>query len=406
MNGVTIGYLVLGLGLLILALLYAGSRKRIFTLRRTLLDLRTAQEVLDLRYARAQSLLDALPVPFVILDNKRRILMANPATRVFVRADLVGQDITAALRHPAILEAITHVSTGQSEYAAVECAFPSHEGRIFAIKVDRLNFPAETGALLLTFLDITDQRAASRMRTDFVANASHELRTPLAALSGMIETLLGPAQDDPPAQKKFLLLMQAEATRMSALVADLLTLSRVEGQETNPVSQSVDLRVLVKAAAQALRQAAERNHMTIRVIDLSEPVSSPVPVLGETADLAQMIRNLLDNAIKYGRNGTEVAVSLDVSTPGFAAIRVQDHGDGIPARHIPRLTERFYRVDDPRNRKQGGTGLGLAIVKHILKRHAGRLEISSVEGEGSVFTAILPLKKNADPFHKTVTTAE
>jgi len=254
---------------------------------------------------------------------------------------------------------------------------------------------ADGAAVVLTLTDITASKRSERMRQDFVANASHELRTPLATLVGFIETLRGPAREDAAAQDRFLSIMAEQATRMARLVDDLLSLSRIELNEHLPPKERVDLRRVLAAVADGLEQRAEKRQMRIA---LSLPEALP-EVMGDPDELAQVFQNLLDNAIKYGRPGTEVEVGADASPRrlGVAGVQVtvRDHGDGILKEHIPRLTERFYRVDPARSRELGGTGLGLAIVKHIVNHHRGVLDITSDMGQGSAFTVHLRV---ADPF--------
>ncbi len=238
------------------------------------------------------------------------------------------------------------------------------------------------------------------MRADFVANASHELRTPLAALLGFIETLQGPAKDDGEARQRFLGIMHEQAGRMSRVVADLLTLSRIELSEHNRPIGRADLGAILKRVAEALEIQARNKRMRV-LIDTGAELP---PVNGQDDELSQIFQNLMDNAIKYGREGTDVevkataAAELPPSFPDRAAraiaVSVRDRGDGIAREHLPRLTERFFRVDTARSRKLGGTGLGLAIVKHSIARHRGALIIDSALGEGSTFTVYLPVAES------------
>jgi len=236
-----------------------------------------------------------------------------------------------------------------------------------------------------------------QMRADFVANASHELRTPLAAVMGFIETLQGPARDDEDARERFLAIMYDQASRMSRLVADLLNLSRIEMNEhTRPV-QRTEVEAILKRVAAGLEPQSHQRKMPLELT-----VQDDLPdVMGQEDELTQVFQNLLENALKYGREGTSVNITADVTDqlpPPLAgrvakAIRVvvRDHGDGIEREHIPRLTERFFRVDTARSRSLGGTGLGLAIVKHVINRHRGALTIESTIGQGSSFTVYLPV---------------
>ncbi|MBI3446897.1 MAG: PAS domain-containing protein [Magnetospirillum sp.] len=346
------------------------------------------------------SLLDNLPDPLLLLDSTRKVVRANRAAiRLFGR-ELAGCDMVAFLRDPVVLEAVDAVLGGGISNRDCEFSQPVPLDRSFIARIDRLDGQpaAEAAVAILTLHDLTTVKRMERMRADFVANASHELRTPLAALSGFIETLQGPARDDEEAREKFLGIMADQAGRMSRLVADLLSLSRIELNEHTQPSEKVDLARLVTNAAEALKPLAQARGM-----EIIATISADLPqVIGQPDELTQLFQNLLDNAVKYGRDHRPVevhAAGIETlpATAGAAlragpALRVaiRDHGEGIPHEHLPRLTERFYRVDTARSRKMGGTGLGLAIVKHIVNRHRGLLTIESRVGEGSTFTVWLP----------------
>jgi two-component system phosphate regulon sensor histidine kinase PhoR len=247
---------------------------------------------------------------------------------------------------------------------------------------------------VLTLHDVTALRRAEQMRADFIANAGHDLKTPLSTLIGFIETLLGPARDDAEARERFLTIMREETQRMARLVDDLRSLTRIEQSEHMPPTGDVALPPLLAHVAAALELRAGERGMRIR---LDVPADLPA-VQGDRDQLAQLFQNLLDNAIKYGRPHSEIAVTAGTDSARSASdiwVAVADRGDGIPPEHLPRLTERFYRVDTGRSREMGGTGLGLAIVKHILNRHRGRLEIDSAPGRGSTFTVRLPAAASA-----------
>jgi two-component system phosphate regulon sensor histidine kinase PhoR len=234
--------------------------------------------------------------------------------------------------------------------------------------------------------DVTALRRAEQMRADFVANVSHELRTPLTSLVGFIETLRGPAKDDTAAQARFLDLMETQSTRMTRIVNDLLSLSRIEMNEHTPPSDAVDLKQTIATVADLLApQSRARNVGVELALD-----ALILPVMGQADELAQLFQNLIENAIKYGRDGSNVRVEATIQDD-TARISVIDQGEGIAREHISRLTERFYRVDTARSRELGGTGLGLAIVKHIANRHRGELTIQSEPGVGSTFTVTLRL---------------
>jgi two-component system phosphate regulon sensor histidine kinase PhoR len=250
--------------------------------------------------------------------------------------------------------------------------------------------------MLMSFHDQTPLRRVEEMRADFVANASHELRTPLAALSGFIDTLQGPARDDPKARERFLGIMHAQATRMARLIDDLLSLSRVELSAHVRPSTQIDLLPLIRQVVDGLEVLAAERQVTIE----TELPDQPAIVAGDREELLRLLENLIENALKYGASGGRVIVSLATVAAADAApeiqVRVRDFGPGIPPEHLPRLTERFYRVDAGDSRAQGGTGLGLALVKHILNRHGGRLLIESVLHNGATFTAAFPQAKLPD----------
>jgi two-component system phosphate regulon sensor histidine kinase PhoR len=248
---------------------------------------------------------------------------------------------------------------------------------------------ARARAVLVSLRDVTEARRVEDMRVDFVAFASHELKTPLASLSGFIETLRGHARGDPEAQEKFLEIMADQAGRMRRLIDDLLSLSRIELREHVRPHKLVDMTGVVRDVVDGLSHVAERNGVEVSI---AAPADLP-PVRGEAEELAQVVQNLVDNAIRYGRPGKRVEVGLDPDTRGGKAmvrLSVRDFGPGISREHLPRLTERFYRVDAAASRAKGGTGLGLAIVKHIVNRHQGVLAIDSELGQGTRFTVLIP----------------
>ena len=347
--------------------------------------------------ASAESVLSALPEPLLLINAERRIVSANPSALNLLGPRLAGRDLGAALRVPAVLEATDAVLEG-GDGRTVEVDLPGSVERHLSAQVGPLRPPTSEGAAaVLTLTDITATKRSERMRQDFVANASHELRTPLATLLGFIETLRGPARDDNAARDRFLSIMAEQASRMARLVDDLLSLSRIELNEHLAPKEQVDLRRVLMAVADSLEQRAEKRQMRINVV-LPEALPE---VVGDPDELAQVFQNLIDNAIKYGRSGTAVEVSAGVSPKRLAGapaamVAVRDHGEGILTEHIPRLTERFYRVDPARSRELGGTGLGLAIVKHIVNHHRGLLEVASELGEGSVFTVHLPVVESSE----------
>lgn len=330
--------------------------------------------------------LDHLPDPLFVLDRRLRILYANAAARGLFGGELRHRHLSLALRNPPVLEAVETAAIGRDS-APVDFVIPVPVERHFRAQAAALG-SGGTAAVLLVLQDMTSARRAEQMRVDFVANASHELRTPLAALSGFIETLRGPAREDAEARERFLEIMQEQAQRMGRLLRDLMSLSRIELNEHLPPTGRVDLAGVIRDVADGLSPIAAKARVVIRI---ALPEMLP-PVRGDRDELFQVFQNLLDNAIKYGASGGEITVERHeaVETPSRMAVTVRDRGEGIPREHIPRLTERFYRVDAVRSRERGGTGLGLAIVKHILNRHQGGLMIESSPGNGSAFTVLLP----------------
>ncbi|MGI1661870.1 sensor histidine kinase [Palleronia sp. KMU-117] len=345
------------------------------------------------------SFLNAIPIPSVLVGADERLRKLNaPAERLF-GPSLTGRHYITGLRQPALLDAVeTALRLGRPAEAIFLSSEASREmtWRATAAPV-RLELGGQ--GVLVTFLDTTPMREADQMRRDFVANVSHELRTPLTALLGFIETLKGAARDDAAARERFLGIMEREAERMNRLVKDLLSLSRVEEAERMRPTDPVDITALVASVALTLAPMARTQDVTLRVEGLPEPVDVP----GDEDQLLQVLTNLLENAIKYSGAGASVTVSLARSDHDVVlrapsvTISVVDTGEGIDPVHIPRLTERFYRVDSHRSRELGGTGLGLAIVKHIVNRHRGRMRIESEPGKGSAFTVILPLAASAGP---------
>ncbi len=346
------------------------------------------ERALAARLRRADAaILEALPDPLLVLSPDRSLLRANAATRALF-GGTAEAELAGLLRHPALAEALER-ALALEQPQAVDLALPV-PGREIAAQVIPLDPPlADGGRLVVVLSDRTRERAVERMRADFVANASHELRTPLASLIGFIDTLRGPAEDDPPARARFLGIMAEQSERMRRLIDDLLGLSRIEVNEHQAPTGSADLAAILQAEAAALAPIVAARGARLEI--------AAAPATAAPADaeqLAQVVRNLLENALRHGREGGVVEASCGAAAgPGGrdgVRLVVQDDGPGIPKHHIPRLTERFYRVDKGRSRSAGGTGLGLAIVKHIVARHRGRLLIESEEGQGARFTVWLP----------------
>lgn len=342
---------------------------------------------------------EAFPTPAFLLDSAGTVRYANEQAGRLFPATRPGDSFTLTFRRPDFAEALELAGAGQSN--AIEFRDTGAASNVYSVMHSPLRSPGGgVGFILVTFDDVSDRLAVARMRSDFVANASHELRTPLASLTGFVETLLGPARNDPAASEKFLRVMLDQARRMRRLIDDLLSLSRVEMRVHTRPTDHVDLVGVVKHVGDAMQPLAAENGVAL-TLDMP---AAPVEVVGDRDELVQVMQNLIENAIGYGASGKSVEVAMELraapGAPAAAAISVRDHGPGIAPEHIPRLTERFYRVDVGASRERKGTGLGLAIVKHILTRHQGRLEIASTSGEGATFTVILPLPPSADAFIK------
>ena len=335
------------------------------------------------------ALVEAIAVPVVLIGADRRIRAANARALDFLGAGVEGRNYHVALRQPGLVATIeAALDEGRAGIARHVLPAPSSEA-VYRVIVNPLG-PRE--GVLCTFEDVSEAEQIGLMRRDFVANVSHELRTPLTALLGFIETLQGAARDDPAARARFLAIMAREAGRMNRLVSDLLSLSRVEADERVRPTAATDMAGVIGRVVSNLRPMAEAAGVTLAVEGAD--VAAVVPA--DPDQMVQVFSNLLENAIKYGSAGKVVTVTLsqEERDPSLRApalvVAVRDHGEGIDAVHLPRLTERFYRVDTHRSRGQGGTGLGLAIVKHIVNRHRGRLRVDSERGRGSTFMVILP----------------
>jgi two-component system phosphate regulon sensor histidine kinase PhoR len=327
----------------------------------------------------------ALPDPGLLLDPAGIVLAANDKARELLGFNPNGQHLSAAIRSPAVLDALAQ-STRTAAPAQVDYELRGPTPRHFEAVISPIIETGTIRAILVMLRDLTREQRIERLRADFVANASHELRTPLASLSGFIETLQGPAKADEAARDKFLSLMQSQAQRMKRLIDDLLSLSRIEMSEHVPPSAVVDLSKVAQHVADVMAPIARDNGAEIKLM-----VRPGVAVTGEWDELVQVTQNLVENAIKYASAGKLIEISTSGSD-GHAELSVRDHGPGIAEEHVPRLTERFYRVSVQDSRARGGTGLGLAIVKHILNRHRGRMIVRSELGKGSTFTIRLPAR--------------
>lgn len=352
-----------------------------------------------------QDLIAALPVAVLAVDRDARVTAVNAAATALLGEGLTDRPFVTVLRHPVVVQAVdavldpAHVMPPAVDPSLKAVASGGHRmrvrisarGRDIPAEITVSALPDRAGALIV-IEDGSGIEEAEQQRRDFVANVSHELRTPLTALMGFIETLRGPARDDAAARERFLGIMESEAARMNRLVQDLLSLSRVEAEERRRPAERVDLAMLIRATAATLQPQAAAAGVQVRV----EGADTPAYVHGNADQLTQVFHNLVENAVKYGGSGGEVALRLShighdpVLRGPATTVEVADRGEGIDPMHLPRLTERFYRVDSHRSRQKGGTGLGLAIVKHIISRHRGRLKIESDKGQGARFTVILP----------------
>jgi len=353
----------------------------------------------------AREVLGDLPDPVLLVETNGRVALANKSMRALVGVNAERKNVSAVLRTPTVLEAVLRTA-GTGEEASFEFMQHVPVERHYRAFVSRTAQEPKLTALVLQ--DLTAVKRAEEARADFIANASHELRTPLAAVSGFIDTLRGHAKDDPEAREKFLGIMSDEASRMRRLINDLLSLTRIELNEHVPPSGQVDVAGVVRDAAAALSPLADADRVSVAV----ETKGDVPAVTGDRDELIQLFQNLIQNAIKYGKSGGHVRIAVNASpvsvpgrhgAPAMVSVAVQDDGEGIPREAIPRLTERFYRVDVKRSRERGGTGLGLAIVKHIVNRHQGRLQIESVPGQGSTFTVLLPAFDAKRPASAAVT---
>jgi two-component system phosphate regulon sensor histidine kinase PhoR len=338
------------------------------------------------------NVMEGVPLPMILIGPDERIRATNALAAAKFGGECVGRHYVTVLRQPLTLDAIEGVLRDGTARTVKYLGTEARLETTFQITCSPVIEAGRT-SVLLCLEDVTHLEEAGQMRRDFVANVSHELRTPLTALIGFIETLRGAARDDPAARERFLDIMAREADRMNRLVGDLLQLSRVESEERMRPTATIDVRALVASAALTLKPVADKQG--IAVVLTGE--AGPVNIQADSDQMLQVFSNLIENAIKYGGSGGDVTVSItkDPADPSLRGpgvrIDVIDHGAGIDPVHLPRLTERFYRVDGHRSREMGGTGLGLAIVKHIVNRHRGRFRIESELGHGSRFSVVMPM---------------
>ncbi len=360
------------------------------------------------RAAGEAALLDAvlanLPEPVLIVDDAMRIRVMNRAATDSLGTHAKRAPFAFAVRAPQVAEAVEAVLAGAEpatvtyyEKVPVDRWFEAH-----VCLIENADATPEAGNRVLVYLrDLTQQQRTELMRSDFIANASHELRTPLASVTGFIETLQGPARNDAEARERFLNIMAVQANRMSRLIDDLMSLSRIEQKVHLRPGDRVNLDQVVGHVRDSLAPIAEENGVEI-VVEATDRAleAAPSVVLGDQDELTQVVQNLVENAIKYGKSGGRVELTVDRigapgGGPGQIEINVRDHGPGIAPEHLPRLTERFYRADVESSRETGGTGLGLAIVKHILNRHRGTLSVDSTVGQGALFSIRLDAAPSA-----------
>lgn len=328
-----------------------------------------------------QTFIDVLPEPILLVETGR-VTNANAAARALFGPILEGQNIRTALRHAGAIERITDESADHSGQPITITGLGQADQN-WQLRIRRLS----SGQKLVLLYDQSASSAAEQMRVDFVANASHELMTPLAGIKGFIETLSDDAAGaDAKTRHRFLGIMGQEAERMQALIRDLISLSRIQSERFELPQNPVDVGEVAEEVIGTLQSTGDA-----RGGDLMLNLTNPPPILGDAVLIRQLLHNLIGNAMKYGRAGTPVRVTIAATRSGtMASVTVEDEGEGIAPEHIPRLTERFYRVDSGRSRALGGTGLGLSLVKHIIDRHRGHLSIASTQGKGTRVTVLLP----------------
>ena len=321
-------------------------------------------------------MIDAIAEP-VLLIAESRVTAANPPARTLLGQHIIGEDVRVAIRHPAAAERLMNPAE-QNPSAPIHLVGLGTRDQRWEMRVKTLGDGRR--------LDRTGNYASERIRVDFVANASHELRTPLASLLGYVETLEDDAGEDPGLRRRFLKIMHDEALRMQRLIDDLISLSRIEAEKYRAPDNPVALDELIDEVCLELSGAP-------RAAEVVTEIAETPPVRGDASQLSQLLHNVIGNAMKYGREGTPILVTLAPEGRSMVRLSVSDQGEGIPPEHIPRLTERFYRVDSGRSRSLGGTGLGLSIVKHIVERHRGRMDIASIVGKGTTVSVLLPVHR-------------
>lgn len=322
----------------------------------------------------------------LLVDNSQRITMANTAAIRFLGDNLVGRQVSDILSYNDFAH---EFSSAIETNGPVEFVSGTNRDHIRQFRV-RMH-PLDEDVMAILLMDMTLLHNLEKVRRDFVANVSHELRSPLTSLIGFIETMQASPDLDAAAQRRFLKIMDEESKRMSRLINDLMSLSRVETDEHIPPTDIVYVDSVARSVIASLADRAERAGCSILFSDKRASATEGVRIQGETDEIMEVFHNLLDNAIKYGRKECDVFVRMSENGEGMIVFDVVNIGEGIPEKYISRLTERFFRVDKGRSRQMGGTGLGLAIVKHIINRHRGYLDITSVPGGETVFSVALPI---------------
>jgi two-component system, OmpR family, phosphate regulon sensor histidine kinase PhoR len=333
--------------------------------------------------AQFQLVLDAITDAVVIVENAR-VTGANAAALQLLGGNIVGQNVRIAFRHAGAIERLSDTDA-QHDGRPIQLVGIGLRDQKWEMRIRSLG----TGQKLVYLADRTSAQAAEKMRVDFVANASHELMTPLAAIKGFIETLSETeAGTETKTRERFLKIMNDEASRMQALIRDLMSLSRIEAEKYQVAGSSIDMAAIIREVA-----SAQHGSGSSRAADIVLALEQGLPeVSGDAGLLRQLVNNIIENAMKYGRAGTPIDVTLARSKSAtMISFSVTDRGEGIAAEHLPRLTERFYRVDSGRSRSVGGTGLGLSLVKHIIDGHRGHLEIKSEKGIGTQIVILLPI---------------
>jgi two-component system, OmpR family, phosphate regulon sensor histidine kinase PhoR len=344
-------------------------------------DLTVPQKLTE--HAQFQLFINTIADPMLIVENAR-VSAANTAALDVLGANVIGQNVQIAFRHAGAIERLSDPDA-QHDARPIRLIGIGQRDQIWEMRIQSIG----DGQKLVNLTDRTSAIAAEKMRVDFVANASHELLTPLAAVKGFIETLNETeAGSDKKTRSRFLKIMAEEASRMQALIRDLMSLSRIEAEKYQLDDAPVDLQAVINEVTGHLTSGDNP-----RSKDISLNISGDLPtVKGDRGQLSQLVSNIISNAMKYGRAGTPIDVALSLSrSAAMLSFTVTDQGEGIAPQHLPRLTERFYRVDSGRSRSVGGTGLGLSLVKHIVDGHRGHLEIKSKLGTGTTIKVLLPI---------------